>query len=526
MATSTEALFTRDFCVTFRRCPSTLLFDEDGAILSAGREKKRIAFRGLEEFPFTFVSYKNLSDCYYHNRLYRKFIERKFLPLQIIINGETKIVFVNINSLSKRLQIPKEKILSSDFEKELKKALAPTTLKALTFLLPFFHNQISRASEYHRFIEEYKNQNPRFQGKVRGEKPFLIDQDHTSYLIAHKSEKSATKSERRPEKKKIYTALDYDHQRVVVIVVCKISLSRETKYLTQLNHLNICKHFGYGSYPAKTIDLRQSSTRFYIILEAGQSEDLRDVLISQNITLEERKRFTQEILSTGIYLRDNRVIHRDIKPENYIIVTNETGNRSLRLIDFAVSCDMDSDGEEKKIPAGTFDLISPEYANILLKLKSLEGQKASLTKKYYFLEGKYCDLLKQLCERSDDEEINQKCTQLDLQIQNTRELINEKIHEIRNYKNELALVTTHQFDMWAIAITIFEINTLFLDQKFIKDVWRAVDKINRGKRYFIEMPSDENSLERLIFEMLQNDPKLRPSLDEVLARYTWLSERL
>jgi serine/threonine protein kinase len=104
------------------------------------------------------------------------------------------------------------------------------------------------------------------------------------------------------------------------------NLEREINILAELSHPTI----------AKLIDVIETQTELYLILEYGGANSLYNYLLSKpehRLPEAEAKQFLLVIAEALKYLHDLDIVHRDIKAENILI----NRNRQLKLIDFGFS---------------------------------------------------------------------------------------------------------------------------------------------------------------------------------------------
>lgn len=104
------------------------------------------------------------------------------------------------------------------------------------------------------------------------------------------------------------------------------NLEREINILAELSHPTI----------AKLLDVIETQTELYLILEYGGANSLYNYLLSKpehRLPEPEAKQFILVIAEALKYLHDLDITHRDIKAENILI----NRNRQLKLIDFGFS---------------------------------------------------------------------------------------------------------------------------------------------------------------------------------------------
>lgn len=102
---------------------------------------------------------------------------------------------------------------------------------------------------------------------------------------------------------------------------------RESEMLIGLDHPNVVKAYTKGIYSGK----------MYLVMEFLKNGSLQDFLLKYKGTLqvteEEARGFTEDILKGLEYLHDKKIIHRDIKLENVLV----TDDNKLKITDFGLS---------------------------------------------------------------------------------------------------------------------------------------------------------------------------------------------
>jgi len=122
---------------------------------------------------------------------------------------------------------------------------------------------------------------------------------------------------------------------------------REAKILAQLEHPNIIKVFDFGMF----------KEHFYISFEYFESLNLREVLGSNNISVENKKGIFVQLVKGLNFAHGKNVIHRDIKPENILV----NGNNEVKLTDFGLAQDsLDNLITQRYSVVGTPAYMSPE----------------------------------------------------------------------------------------------------------------------------------------------------------------------
>ncbi|MDR3628027.1 MAG: serine/threonine protein kinase [Ignavibacteriaceae bacterium] len=122
---------------------------------------------------------------------------------------------------------------------------------------------------------------------------------------------------------------------------------REAKILAQLDHPNIIKVLDFGMY----------SNYFYISFEYFESRNLREVINSNNLSVDDKISLITQLLKALSTAHQNEIIHRDIKPEN-ILVNSEL---VLKIADFGLALVInDNNITQTSTVVGTPSYMSPE----------------------------------------------------------------------------------------------------------------------------------------------------------------------
>lgn len=136
----------------------------------------------------------------------------------------------------------------------------------------------------------------------------------------------------------VFKVLSYDTKEIFALkVMSKEGLSEselrilenEFRIMEVMRHKNIIKFF----------EKAVTKTKYEYIMEFIQGNDLMDyVMVNGPFQEEIASQIMKELIETMIYIHKSGIIHRDLKPENILIHIEKNKIKSLKIIDFGLSC--------------------------------------------------------------------------------------------------------------------------------------------------------------------------------------------
>ncbi|MBM4175488.1 MAG: PEGA domain-containing protein [Ignavibacteria bacterium] len=122
---------------------------------------------------------------------------------------------------------------------------------------------------------------------------------------------------------------------------------REAKILAKLDHPNIIKVLDFGMF----------REHFYISFEHFESRNLRQVLKSNTLSIEQKLSIVVQMFKGLAYAHKNSIVHRDLKPENILI----NDRYHLKIADFGLALTSEENlVTNKSSIVGTPSYMSPE----------------------------------------------------------------------------------------------------------------------------------------------------------------------
>ena len=110
----------------------------------------------------------------------------------------------------------------------------------------------------------------------------------------------------------------------------------------------------------KLIDLFETSTHYYIVIELCHGGDMYDYLEKRDFRISEQRAWELATQTAGavFYLHNYNIIHRDLKLEN-IMMTDDSETSVPKLVDFGLAAILDP-GKSAKESVGTVAYAAPE----------------------------------------------------------------------------------------------------------------------------------------------------------------------
>jgi serine/threonine protein kinase len=142
---------------------------------------------------------------------------------------------------------------------------------------------------------------------------------------------------------------------------------REAQALSQLDHPNICRIYGY---------VEDEDTDF-LVLELIEGKDLRSVIRDGKTTLDERLALAEQIASALAVAHERAIVHRDIKPGNVVVTTDGRA----KVLDFGLArTGIDENAPTLAGPeAADSDSASRESSYLVTKLGTVVGTLAYMS---------------------------------------------------------------------------------------------------------------------------------------------------
>lgn len=125
---------------------------------------------------------------------------------------------------------------------------------------------------------------------------------------------------------------------------------KEIEMLSQLDHPNIIKIYEYF----------KDDLHYYVITEFAHGGELYEKIYTiKNYCEADAAIIMKQLLSVVFYIHSRGIVHRDLKPENILLETSNSGDLSIKIIDFGTS-NYFIKGEKLTLGVGTPYYIAPE----------------------------------------------------------------------------------------------------------------------------------------------------------------------
>lgn len=152
-----------------------------------------------------------------------------------------------------------------------------------------------------------------------------------------------------------------------------LHFKNEAAFLKELLHPNILSF----------VDLIEQDSRFYLVTEYIQGENLKKYSLSKNISLQDKLKIIYSIATALDFVHSKGIIHRDIKPGNIMI--NLEG--VPKILDFGVSAlvSLQKVFLNEKAFMGSFAYMAPEQSGVLTRTVDARSDLYSLGIVFYQL---------------------------------------------------------------------------------------------------------------------------------------------
>ncbi len=123
-------------------------------------------------------------------------------------------------------------------------------------------------------------------------------------------------------------ALKVLHSEVAFTARARRRFGREARAVARLNHPHIASVFDFGT--------DNDDQTLWLAMELVEGESLVS-LMSESIDVVRLVTLTDQILSALSAAHARGIIHRDLKPSNILLTTEESGQESIKLVDFGLA---------------------------------------------------------------------------------------------------------------------------------------------------------------------------------------------
>ena len=270
---------------------------------------------------------------------------------------------------------------------------------------------------------------------------------------------------------RVYEA--FDEEKKIVVAIKRVDLSQADEAQTEgyVNEIEMLRRLQGEDRIVKLYDHEKvdSEEMLYVIMEKGDT-DLASLLkkysSKQEITPAMIKHYWTEMLHAVSVIHKRGIIHKDLKPANFLLVAGR-----LKLIDFGIASSVQSDMTSVCIDSqmGTFNYMSPE------SIQDLNGP------------------------RYDAGGNRKPCIKI-------------------SFKS----------DVWSLGCILYQLVYGKMPFGDVKHPLMKLQAITNTEHPipFPELPSSDPSLILVIKSCLKRDPKLRPSIEELLGHAYVTGEQL
>jgi eukaryotic-like serine/threonine-protein kinase len=128
---------------------------------------------------------------------------------------------------------------------------------------------------------------------------------------------------------------------------------REARTMAPLDHANIVKVFASG--------LTGAGNPFYV-MEYLEGCTLKDEL-ARCLRLSPARfhEIFSQVLAGLACAHQHQIVHRDLKPANIILCASDAGQKAVKLVDFGIARNLDSEGQDANLTGTNVVLGSPAY---------------------------------------------------------------------------------------------------------------------------------------------------------------------
>ncbi len=280
----------------------------------------------------------------------------------------------------------------------------------------------------------------------------------------------------------------------------------ENEMLNLCNNKNIISIYGYY----EDID------KFYLVEEYCKIGDLSKYIENNDdLSINEIKFITSQIVLALEYLGSLRIIHRDVKPENIMI----DGNFNIKLIDFGTSTfkgkilneeNYQFIDENRFINDPTF---TESYNYLFVNNKMNNNNNLSELDKKNNLENKKSFFLVNKLKFESHTDQNTIEILKKQKFVGTVEYMPPEIINFNSNKNNNIKIAEYS-DIWSLGITLFQLltgKTPFND----KTDYLIFQNISQGKINESLLKNIDNNAKDLILNILKVNPKERLGYDEI-----------